>query len=184
MSAINPASFASQPLGFQAPSGIGPGAVGVSRAVSTSERRQPQQGGHISPPPPLPQSRQQQQQPQQRQPVYSPSPTNFGYSGGVSPQPQTPASNGSSAYPLSFPYTSYAALGNVPRASTQSYGQSMSPSHTEAYAMGYAAPADYQRMRSRFFTDQTDVGQTGQGLPTLASNDWLGSFQSLSLNTR
>ncbi|CAK7564206.1 MAG: hypothetical protein SEPTF4163_002092 [Sporothrix epigloea] len=28
MSAINPASFASQPLGFQAPSGIGPGAVG------------------------------------------------------------------------------------------------------------------------------------------------------------
>jgi len=33
MSAINPASFASPSLGLQAPSGIGPGAVGVSRTT-------------------------------------------------------------------------------------------------------------------------------------------------------
>ncbi len=39
MSAINPASFASQPLGLQAPSGIGPGAVGVGRGASNPERR-------------------------------------------------------------------------------------------------------------------------------------------------
>jgi hypothetical protein len=44
MSAINPASFASPSLGLQAPSGIGPGAVGISRP-SQGERRiqQPQE---------------------------------------------------------------------------------------------------------------------------------------------
>lgn len=41
MSAINPASFASPSLGLQAPSGIGPGAVGVTRNTP-SERRAPQ----------------------------------------------------------------------------------------------------------------------------------------------
>lgn len=41
MSAINPASFASPSLGLQAPSGIGPGAVGVTRSTQP-ERRGPQ----------------------------------------------------------------------------------------------------------------------------------------------
>lgn len=40
MSAINPASFASPTLGIQAPSGIGPGAVGAGRAPGSGERRQ------------------------------------------------------------------------------------------------------------------------------------------------
>jgi hypothetical protein len=41
MSAINPASFASPSLGLQAPSGIGPGAVGVSRAAQSERRPSP-----------------------------------------------------------------------------------------------------------------------------------------------
>jgi hypothetical protein len=39
MSAVNPASFANPTLGLQAPSGIGPGAVGVGRGMGPSERR-------------------------------------------------------------------------------------------------------------------------------------------------
>src|ERR1700709_2852474 len=41
MSAINPASFASPSLGLQAPSGIGPGAVGGNRTTQTERRPQP-----------------------------------------------------------------------------------------------------------------------------------------------
>lgn len=42
MSAINPASFASPGMGLQAPSGVGPGAVGANRQ-SQIDRRQQQQ---------------------------------------------------------------------------------------------------------------------------------------------
>lgn len=52
MSAINPASFASPSLGLQAPSGIGPGAVGVTRNPQP-ERRQasaPEQTSYGLPP--------------------------------------------------------------------------------------------------------------------------------------
>ncbi|CAK7209180.1 hypothetical protein SBRCBS47491_000351 [Sporothrix bragantina] len=183
MSAINPASFASQPLGLQAPSGIGPGAVGVSRAGPTSERRQPQQGGQVSPPPPQAQQQQQQSQ-QQHRPAYSPVPSNRGYTGGISPQPPAMGPGGAGAYPPSFPYSPYAAFGNVPRASAMAYGQGMGPSPGDSYAMGYTAPADYQMMRGRFPTGQPDAGQNGQSMAPLASGDWVGSFQSLSLNSR
>lgn len=194
MSAINPASFASQPLGLQAPSGIGPGAVGVGRGAPTSERRPPQQGGQTSPPPQAaPQQQQQQQQQvhqQQHQPAYSPVPSNRGYPGGVSPQPPAmggPGGGPAAAYPGSFPYSPYAAFGNVPRASGMAYGgQGMGgPAPNDNYAMGYAAPADYHMMRGRFPTGQPDINQNGQGMSPLApSGEWVGGFQSLSLNTR
>ncbi|CAK7204392.1 hypothetical protein SEUCBS139899_007148 [Sporothrix eucalyptigena] len=184
MSAINPASFASQPLGLQAPSGIGPGAVGVGRGAPTSERRQAQQGGQVSPPPPQPQQQQSQSQ-QQHQPAYSPVPSGRGYPGGISPQPPTMGPGGATAYPPSFPYNPYAAFGNVPRAAGMAYNQGMGPSPSDSYAMGYNAPADYHMMRGRFPGGQPDVGQNGQGVSPLAtSGDWVNSFQSLSLNSR
>jgi hypothetical protein len=42
MSAINPASFASPSLGLQAPSGVGPGAVGATRGAAVERRPQSQ----------------------------------------------------------------------------------------------------------------------------------------------
>ncbi|KAL1901472.1 hypothetical protein Sste5346_001879 [Sporothrix stenoceras] len=192
MSAINPASFASQPLGLQAPSGIGPGAVGVNRGAPTSERR-PQQGGQVSPPPPQATSQQQQQQQvhqQQHQSAYSPVPSNRGYPGGVSPQPPAMAGPGggpNAGYPGSFPYSPYAAFGNVPRASGIGYGgQGIGgPAPNENYAMGYATSADYHMMRNRFPAGQPDINQNGQGMSPLApSGEWVGAFQGLSLNTR
>lgn len=42
MSAINPASFASPSLGIQAPSGVGPGAVGANRNTLSDRRPQPE----------------------------------------------------------------------------------------------------------------------------------------------
>jgi len=166
MSAINPASFASQPLGLQAPSGIGPGAVGVGRSGPSNTERRPNQ-------------------PQEQ------APATFT----TTSQPPRPFSGGSSQpfggergttagaqYP-SFSYGPYAAFGNVPRAPGPNYspGLMQGPESYSAFPQG----SDYQNMRGRFPTPQTGSGPHDQAVsPLAAQGDWVGAFQGLSLNTR
>ncbi len=181
MSAINPASFASQPLGLQAPSGIGPGAVGVGRGAPSTERRQAQQTDHAPAAAPPQQPTQPVQQPLNQQPTFPPAGSR-GYPGGLSPQPPANGITPMPNYPSPFTYSPYATFQNIPRVSGMAYGQGMMPAGAEGYAMGYTMPGDYHAMRARFPVGQPDVGPSGQGLSPLApSGDWAGSFQSLSL---
>ena len=188
MSAINPASFASQPLGLQAPSGIGPGAVGVGRGAPASERRPAQPSEPI-------------QQVQQIQPAYAAAPAaHGGYPGGMSPQPPSGAGvgpPGAGNYPASFSYGPYSAFGSVPRASGLGYGQPGMPgggggavsNAGDAYGMGYGSlQNEYHMMRGRFpnGNGQPDGAQNGhtqsQSISPLGpSPEWLATFQSLSL---
>ncbi|EPE06241.1 psp1 domain-containing protein [Ophiostoma piceae UAMH 11346] len=196
MSAINPASFASQPLGLQAPSGIGPGAVGVGRGAPASERRQTQSSEPIQ----QIQQAQQIQQIQQMQPAYAAAPaTHGGYPGGMGQQPPSGVGGGPTGagnYPASFSYGPYSAFGNVPRASGLGYGQpGMSgngggiANASDAYGMGYGSPQnEYHMMRGRFANGngQSDGAHNGHAQsqsisPLGPSPEWLANFQSLSM---
>lgn len=166
MSAINPASFASQPLGLQAPSGIGPGAVGVGRGPNGSERR------------PAPQQEQQQ--------------AAFGSTGaGATPRPfamsfnasfgaERPSAGGSGYVPSGYPYTPYGAFRATNRPANNSYGSPVEP-----FASGYPQGADYPGSRGRFSSPQSATSPHDQSVSPLAGpGDWVGSFQGLSLNSR
>lgn len=166
MSAINPASFASPTLGLQAPSGIGPGAVGASRGATAGERRpnaqqEPpaafaaaSQAGRGGPPPAFP----------------GPYPSD---------RPAVPAA----AYPApSYAHNPYGAFGNVARPGAMPYPASMMPG-MDAYSSGFPQGGEYGG-RGRFPAPQgTAPGQ--QNVPTLGTQaDWSGAFQGLSLNSR
>jgi hypothetical protein len=167
MSAINPASFASPTLGLQAPSGIGPGAVGVGRGSTAPERRQNQQ--------------------QESQPAYnSAAQTSRGFPGtftqpfnsdrAVVPTPTYPAS--------AYPYNPYSAFGTAVRTGTVGYGSGMMPS-MDNYQPGFSQGTDYQASRGRFPTPQSGGVKEDQGVsPLAAQTEWVGAFQSLSLNSR
>lgn len=169
MSAINPASFASPTLGIQAPSGIGPGAVGVNRAGGGNDRRQNQQVQEQQPPP-LATSGQGNR-------GYRPT---FGQP--FAGERHTPPASGYP--PTDYAYGQFGAFGNVRNA--VSYIPGASP-NAEAFPSGsYQQPSDFQSMRSRFPNAHSGPSPNprSQGLsPISPQNDWASSFQGLSLNT-
>lgn len=180
MSAINPASFASPTLGIQAPSGVGPGAVGVGRSSAGGERRQNQQ---------QPSQQQQPQQPppqqEQPQPNYGPrSQPSRGFQPAINPlfsaDRMTPTGHG---YPgMGYGYAQAGAFGNA-RGAPQ-YGQTALSSNAEGFpGAGFQQLGDFSSMRQRF-PNQASPGPHGQGPSPMSSQaDWATSFQGLSLNS-
>ncbi|RDL39279.1 Uncharacterized protein BP5553_03619 [Venustampulla echinocandica] len=167
MSAINPASFASPSLGLQAPSGVGPGAVGASRTAQ-NERRAPQP----------------------EQASYASSQANRNYQGAF-PQPFNPGLDRGSAPQTAFQpsgYTyGYSPFGAPPR------NAAVSPS---AYGpmdgfTTFTNPVEYQGLPARFPSphgttaarDATDYGRQSNGLST-PNEAWISNFQGLSMNSR
>jgi len=165
MSAINPASFASPTLGLQAPSGIGPGAVNIGRASTTTERRQataPEQPTAYT---------------ASGQPVrgaQSSFPLAFTPDRSLLPN---------SGYPVtSYPYNPYGAFGNAARPGAVPYAPTMMQ-NLDAYTPAFPQAADYSARR--FPTPQSTGAPHEQTVPAMTSqSDWVGSFQGLSLNSR
>ncbi|KAK2071919.1 hypothetical protein P8C59_006304 [Phyllachora maydis] len=126
MSAINPASFASPTLGLQAPSGIGPGAIGVGRGSSVAQRRQDQQqdpqtnyGGA-------------NQQARGAQPSY----------GHSFPADRTGITAG--AFPASgYAYNPYGAFGNVARPGNSPFGPNTSGGQLDQGGLSLGTQADW-----------------------------------------
>jgi hypothetical protein len=167
MSAINPASFASPSLGLQAPSGIGPGAIGVGRNAPSERRPQPEQTSYGSPQP------------------------GCGYAGGFSQPFASPIDRGAIA-PTGFspsPYAyGYSPFNTSPRnagASPTGYVPMIDPFGA------FPSTADYQGLPARFPSphgsgsnhDGTDYSRQSSGLGS-PNDAWIGTFQGLSLNTR
>lgn len=164
MSAINPASFASPSLALLTPSGVGPGAIGVStRGAPSTERRQ-----------------NQQQEPQQ--PTFSTSsPTTQPFQGAlVSPFGSERAA---SSFPQNNYSYNYSGFGSVPRPVGASHTSTATPT-TESYSTAFPS-GDYQ-LRSRAFPPpQSGTPQQEPSVsPLTTQGDWIGSFQGLSLNGR
>lgn len=166
MSAINPASFASPSLGLQAPSGIGPGAVGVTRNPPAERRQQP-----------VP------------EPAYSVPPAGRGFPYGqafATPQIDRQIMPTSAFQSSGYAY-GYQPFG-APRNATVSpagYG-AMDPFGS------FPTPTDYQQgLPGRFpsphaSTPNHDPQDYGRNPNVMSGqNDaWMGGFQSLSLNSR
>ncbi|KAK1728101.1 uncharacterized protein BDZ83DRAFT_767700 [Colletotrichum acutatum] len=170
MSAINPASFASPTLGIQAPSGVGPGAVGVGRGGSNnSERRSAQQ-------------QQQQNQEQHSGGFGGSGPPGRGFQNSFTPpfgeRPGGPA--GGYGQP-NYPYSHMGGMGTAPRPGNMPYVPGVVPS-LDSYS--FPGAADYQ-MRSRFQpgTDGPGPHESGVG-PMNTQSEWATAFQGLSLNSR
>jgi hypothetical protein len=164
MSAINPASFASPSLGLQAPSGIGPGAVGVGRNPP-GERRQ-----------------QQDQQP------FGPPQPNRGYTG-VFPQPfagdrGTMPSNGFSPSAYTYGYSPFNTSPRSAGASAGGYVPMVDP------LAAFPTSIDYQGLPARFPSPRgsgpSDASEYGRQPSALGSPNeaWTSSFQGLSMNSR
>jgi hypothetical protein len=167
MSAINPASFASPSLGLQAPSGIGPGAVGVTRNTQT-ERRQPQAPEQSS---------------------YGIPPTGRGFSFGqpfvtstLDRGPMPPTAFQPSGY--TYGYSPFGAPRNV--AISPGGYVPMDPFG------GFPAPTDYQQgLPARFPSphgntpthDNSEFGRNPNAMGT-QNEAWISSFQGLSMNSR
>ncbi|KAK3371292.1 hypothetical protein B0T24DRAFT_530349 [Lasiosphaeria ovina] len=169
MSAINPASFASPALGLQAPSGIGPGAVGVGRGSGTAERRQNTQ--------PEPQAAYSgSAQPSRGAP--SAFPVAYGSDRAVVP--------GTPGYPVgNYPYNHYSAFGNTARPGALPFAPGMMQ-NPDSYTGSFPSGGDYAARIGRFPTPQSAAGaQHDQAVPALGQqNDWVGAFHGLSLNSR
>ncbi|GAO14626.1 hypothetical protein UVI_02009220 [Ustilaginoidea virens] len=171
MSAINPASFASPTLGIQAPSGIGPGAVGVGRTSggssgSGSGSGTASAGGGNGP------EQQLQEFGRGYRPTFSPT-----FSGDRN---VTPAST--------YPQANYGygggAFGNT-RGTASAYAPHLS-SCVEGFQTGFGQQGDFQPLRQPFTNAQNLPTSTphSTGLSTIPSqNDWTAAFQGLSLNT-
>jgi len=169
MSAINPASFASPTLGLQAPSGIGPGAVGVGRGSSTADRRQ---------------NAQQESQSSYINPAQAPRGAQPAFPGAFAAADRAMAP--SSAYPApNYPYTAqYGAFGNASRSGGLPYAPAMQ--NLDAYAGNFAQGSGEYPGRGRFPPPQATSAQHDPAAPALGPQpaDWMGSFQGLSLNSR
>ena len=176
MSAINPASFASPSLGLQAPSGIGPGAVGVSRTTQPSQR---------------------QQQPEQTQAqAYNNTTAARNYQTGFTPFQSTLDRNAMAApafQPSGFayytPFTPQTRNGPLPQA-----GYMASPMMDPFAGFHGASTSEYQGLPPRFPSPglggsghesdySRQVSGIGRGIGT-PSDAWISSFQGLSMNTR
>jgi hypothetical protein len=160
MSAINPASFASPSLGLQAPSGIGPGAVGVTRNPQP-ERRQPQA------PEPA---------------TYRIPPTGRGFSYGqpfVTAEPVPPFQPSG----FSYGYSPFAAPRNVGISPAgyvpmDAFGGFPAPND---YQQGL--PARFPSPHGSTPNDAGDFSRNSN--PMGAPNDaWINNFQGLSMNSR
>ncbi|KFY44565.1 hypothetical protein V494_01412 [Pseudogymnoascus sp. VKM F-4513 (FW-928)] len=169
MSAINPASFASPSLGLQAPSGVGPGAVGANR--QTQVDRRPQQPA-----------------PQPEQPNFNALGQGArGYKPGAANAFQ-PTLDKPSVSPTSFqqPFA-YGQSSFTPAARNGpgNYGPNM-VQQMESFTQ-FPTAADYHGAPDRFVPSHT----TGNGQdpgdfsrPGGENDGWMNSFQGLSLNTR
>ncbi len=167
MSAINPASFASPSLGLQAPSGIGPGAVGVSRAAQNERRPQaPEQSS------------------------YGVAPAGRGYQG-VFTQPFASPMDRPGVPPTAFPSSGY-TYGYSPFAAAPR-NVTVSPSGyvpMDPFA-AFQSQNDYQGLPARFPSpqgnvpalDTTEFGRNSNGMST-PNEAWVSSFQGLSMNSR
>ncbi|KAI0479283.1 hypothetical protein GGR56DRAFT_665089 [Xylariaceae sp. FL0804] len=168
MSAINPASFASPTLGLQAPSGIGPGAVGTVRGggASNAERRANQtheaQGAFSAS-----HAAGRGFQPSFNQPFRA------------ADRPPVTAS----AYPPSgFPYSAYGAYGGAPRAGA--YMPGIVP--VDAYAAAFPQSGEFpSTMRARYPSPHGAPSPHDQPVSSMpGQSEWVGAFQGLSLNSR
>lgn len=161
MSAINPASFASPSLGLQTPSGIGPGAVGLGRN-GANDRRQ----------------NQQQEPPQST--FSSSSATARPFSGAfVSPFANERGSATAFAQ-APYAYQNYGGFANGPRPVA---GSAYTPS-VDPYATAFPG-SDYQLRARGGFPPTPSATQHDQPIsPLTTQNDWVGSFQGLSLGGR
>ena len=169
MSAINPASFASPSLGLQAPSGIGPGAVGVSRPTQNERRPPPEQPSYGVPPA-----------------------AGRGFQGTFA-QPFTSSLDRQTMPPTAFQpsgYTyGYSPFATAPRNVAVSPSGYV-PGMIDPFA-GYTPTADYQGLPARFPSphsstpnhDSSEYGRQSSGIPT-PSAEWISSFQGLSMNSR
>lgn len=177
MSAINPASFASPSLGLQAPSGIGPGAVGVGRNAQT-ERRQVQE-----------------QQQQQQASFASPNP-NRGYASAFPPPPQFTTDrspippNGFSPTAYTYGYSPFS--GASPRSAGTSapggYVGMMDPLGGFPAAIDYQLPARFPSPHGAGTGGEGGGGveyarQAGGALGS-PSEGWIAGFQGLSMGSR
>ena len=195
MSAVNPASFANPTLGIQAPSGIGPGAVGVGRGAGNAERRQNQPQQDVPGGPPAGRGMQ-------------PGAFNQAY-GGVDRAvvPASPYVAGGFPYPQQqqqqTPQAQQAAqqygsgFGGVARGGggggggatggaggSPAYMPGAMGQNAEAYG-AFAAQNDY--LGGRGFPNQAPARNPhGQGMSPVGAQaaDWVANFQGLSLNTR
>lgn len=173
MSAINPASFATPTLGLQAPSGVGPGAVGHrtggggGSGSSNNERR-------TNPA-------------QESQGTF----TTGNQAGRSFQQPFNQAMNAvdrstvpSPPYPqLGLPYSAYGAFGETPRGGPYIPGMMQA---IDTYPSGFPQNTGFPPpMRARFTNTHSTSAPHDQNSPsTAAQNDWAGAFQGLSLNSR
>jgi cell fate regulator YaaT (PSP1 superfamily) len=167
MSAINPASFASPSLGLQAPSGIGPGAVGVNR--STQSERRPQ--------------------PAEQQPSYGIPQAGRGYQQNVYTQPFGSNLDRPSMPPTVFQPSGY-TYGYSPFAAAPR-NMGVSPSgYVPMDPFAAFQPSEYQSLPGRFpsphgATPGHETGEFGRPGGLTAPNDgWINSFQGLSMNSR
>jgi len=170
MSAINPASFASPTLGLQAPSGVGPGVVGVGRVggSNNADRRgnqgQETQGGAFS----------------NANPTGRPFQPTFSSPFNTTERPPT----GTSGYPTGvFPYPAYGPYGGAARGTGYMPGMLQT---MDAYGPAFAPGADFPpTMRTRFTNPHEGSSSHEQTQSSLAAqNEWATAFQGLSLNTR
>lgn len=154
MSAINPASFASPSLGLQTPSGIGPGAVGVGRGTTNDRRPNPQQDTSATFPNATAGAR-----------SYT-GPMAFGNERGSTPFGQA----------QQYPY-SYGGFATPPRPAPNAYN----PTTVDPYANAF--PGNEYQLRSRAGFSPPSSGNDQLVSPLTTQNDWVGAFQSLSLNS-
>ncbi|CAG8954834.1 hypothetical protein HYFRA_00008519 [Hymenoscyphus fraxineus] len=160
MSAINPASFASPSLGLQAPSGIGPGAVGVARNTQP-ERRAPQ-------PEPI---------------SFANVPANRNYAGAFPQAFSTPGIDRGSLPQTAFQPTGYgygySPFGVAPRSNALSpngYG----PMDTFQSFGGTDYPARFPSPHGAT-PHEGDYARSHMAAPGEA---WINNFQGLSMNSR
>lgn len=172
MSAINPASFASPTLGLQAPSGIGPGAVGVGRGSNTQDRRQ-NAAATTEAPSAFPVAT-QAVGPRVIRP--SNSHPSFNDPAIVSAPGYTAAS--------AYPYNPYGAFGSTGRSGALPFTPGIMPT-VDQFPTAFSQAGDYHLGRARFPAAQPASTQHDQGISSLAPQaDWVGAFQGLSLNSR
>ncbi|OWO97496.1 PSP1 domain-containing protein [Marssonina coronariae] len=158
MSAINPASFASPSLGLQAPSGIGPGAVGVTH--TQSERRS--------------------------QPAEQPSYTQAsrGYQGAFAQSFSPTIDRGSMPSNLQTGYTyGYSSFNAAPRAPSafapiEQYGGFSAQAGYQGLPPRFPSPHNVTPTH-----ENSEYGRHSSGAPT-PSDGWVTPFQGLSLNSR
>jgi len=169
MSAINPASFASPTLGLQAPSGIGPGAVGVGRGSSAAERRQNAQQDNQPP-----SYNSQAQVGRVAQPTF---PVPYAADRAVT--------TGSPYSAANFPYGPYGAFGNAARAGALPFAPGMMQ-NMDAYPSSFPQAQGNDYSRARFPAPHSSSAQHDPAASTMGPQpaDLFGPFQGLSLNSR